>query len=164
MLNIVDTGKTNYETPKKSIFWPWPRFLWFLLTITLKRFTCSHQGQLNKIEVRKRVFYRNNKNEWGIIIIIIIIRSSLLGIPWHSPSTFLCLPLQLLVVQFCILCHPSIGQCRSFLGVFSADVHVLASRVMHSLLVLVYWSITKENSADFLLLDREDKNKRIKSN
>ena len=116
MLNIVDTGKTNYETPKKSIFWPWPRFLWFLLTITLKRFTCSHQGQLNKIEVRKRVFYRNNKNEWGIIIIIIIIRSSLLGIPWHSPSTFLCLPLQLLVVQFCILCHPSIGQCRSFFG------------------------------------------------
>ena len=51
-----------------------------------------------------------------------------------------------------------------FLGVFSADVHLLASRVMHHLLVLVYCGITKENLADFLLLDREDKNKKIKSN
>ena len=50
-----------------------------------------------------------------------------------------------------------------FLGVFSADVHVLASRVMHHLLVLVYCGITKENLADFFLLDREDKNKKIKS-
>ena len=38
-----------------------------------------------------------------IIIIIIIIRSSLLDIPWHAPSTFLCLPLQLVVLQVCIL-------------------------------------------------------------
>ena len=73
-----------------------------------------------------------------IVIIIIIIRSSLLGIPWHAPSTFLCLPLQLVVLQVCILCHPSIGQCRSFLGVLSPDVHVLASRVIHPLLVLLY--------------------------
>ena len=59
-----------------------------------------------------------------VIIIIIIIRSSLLGIPWHAPSAFFCLPLQLVVLQVYILSHPSIGQCRSFLGVLSADVHV----------------------------------------
>ena len=74
----------------------------------------------------------------SVFIVIIIIRSSLLGIPWHAPSTFLCLPLQLVVLQVCILCHPSIGQCRSFLGVLSPDVHVLASRVIHPLLVLLY--------------------------
>ena len=60
----------------------------------------------------------------SVFIVIIIIRSSLLGIPLHAPSTFLCLPLQLVVLQVCILSHPSIGQCRFFLGVLSADVHV----------------------------------------
>ena len=61
----------------------------------------------------------------------------------HAPysmtcSIFLCLPLQLIVIHVCILCHPSFGQCGSFLGVLSADFHVLAFRVIHPLQVRLY--------------------------